>query len=107
MRRSRRLSVSVALGVAACLALVAPRPRRPSSAPKPDGPKKVVTAYFADWDVYGRGYFVKDMASCRIESLGVGNATNRRRRAATCVDRESRTQEPALPKRNQSLLIPD
>lgn len=62
MRRSRRLSVLVALAVTASLALVAAPPAQASSsAPKPDGPKKVVTAYFADWNVYGRGYFVKDI----------------------------------------------
>ncbi|GAA1949819.1 glycoside hydrolase family 18 protein [Microbacterium deminutum] len=42
------------------LAIAAPAQ---ASDPKPpgDAPTKVVSAYFADWDVYGRGYFVKDI----------------------------------------------
>jgi len=57
MLRTRLLAV-VALGAAA--ALVVPQSAQASSS-TPDVPKKVVTAYFADWDVYDRGYFVKDI----------------------------------------------
>ncbi|NUR30354.1 MAG: glycoside hydrolase family 18 protein [Catenulispora sp.] len=32
-------------------------------------PKKVVSAYFADWDVYGRGYFVKDIPADKINVI--------------------------------------
>ena len=69
MRRSRRLSVGVALAVAASLALVAAPPAQASPAPKPDGPKKVVTAYFADWNVYGRGYYVKDIPVTKLNVI--------------------------------------
>lgn len=69
MRRSRRLSVCVALGVAASLALVVAPPAQASSVPKPDGPKKVVTAYFADWNVYGRQYFVKDIPVTKLNVI--------------------------------------
>lgn len=32
-------------------------------------PKKVVTAYFADWSVYGRGYFVKDIPADKLNVI--------------------------------------
>ena len=32
-------------------------------------PKKVISAYFADWDVYGRGYFVKDIPADKINVI--------------------------------------
>jgi chitinase len=32
-------------------------------------PNKVVSAYFADWDVYGRGYFVKDIPVDKINVI--------------------------------------
>lgn len=32
-------------------------------------PGKVVSAYFADWDVYGRGYFVKDIPADKINVI--------------------------------------
>jgi chitinase len=34
-----------------------------------DAPNKVVSAYFADWDVYGRGYFVKDIPVDKINVI--------------------------------------
>lgn len=41
-----------------------------SAGPAPAaGPKKVVTAYYADWDVYGRGYFVKDIPADKINVI--------------------------------------
>src|SRR2546430_14523651 len=33
------------------------------------GPRKVVTAYFADWDIYGRGYFVKDIPADKLNVI--------------------------------------
>ncbi len=32
-------------------------------------PSHVVTAYFADWDVYGRGYHVKDIPADKINVI--------------------------------------
>ena len=32
-------------------------------------PKKVVTAYFADWDVYGRGYYVKNIPADKLNVI--------------------------------------
>src|ERR1700755_2684843 len=32
-------------------------------------PNKVSSAYFADWDVYGRGYFVKDIPADKINVI--------------------------------------
>lgn len=61
MRRSRRSSVSAAVALGVSMALVAALPAQATSKPSPDVPKKVVTAYFTDWSVYGRGYFVKDI----------------------------------------------
>ena len=31
--------------------------------------RKVVTAYFADWDIYGRGYFVKDIPADKLNVI--------------------------------------
>jgi chitinase len=39
------------------------------SAPAPAGPKKVISAYFADWDVYGRGYYVKDIPADKLNVI--------------------------------------
>ena len=54
----KRLSIA-AIVVGSCVMMAAP-----ASASSPhgqDAPKSVVSAYFADWDVYGRGYYVKDI----------------------------------------------
>ena len=32
-------------------------------------PRKVVSAYFADWDIYGRGYFVKDIPAGQLNVI--------------------------------------
>jgi chitinase len=32
-------------------------------------PRKVVTAYFADWDIYGRGYFVKNIPADKLNVI--------------------------------------
>ena len=67
MRRSRRLFVSAAVALGASLAVVAPAQASPR--PSPDVPSKVVTAYFADWDVYGRGYDVKDIPADKLNVI--------------------------------------
>src|SRR3954454_2156454 len=70
MRRARRSSVVVAVAVGATIALVAtPAAAHGSSHPSPDAPGKVVSAYFADWDVYGRGYYVKDIPADKLNVI--------------------------------------
>jgi chitinase len=59
MVRSRRLAAAAALLLGAGLALAGPATAQASD--QSQGPRKVVTAYFADWDIYGRGYHVKDI----------------------------------------------
>jgi chitinase len=39
------------------------------AAPDSGAPASVVSAYFADWDVYGRGYFVKDVPADKINVI--------------------------------------
>jgi chitinase len=59
----RRLAVASALVLGAGLAVAGPA--AVAQAHERDdhgsGPRKVVTAYFADWDIYLRGYHVKDI----------------------------------------------
>ncbi|WP_412541190.1 glycoside hydrolase family 18 protein [Longispora sp. K20-0274] len=52
-------------------ALLAPLTAAPpaQAAPADDAPAKVVTAYFADWDVYGRQYFVKDIPATKLNVI--------------------------------------
>ncbi len=69
MRRPRRLSVSAAIVAGVTLALVAPLPAQASPKPPSDAPSKVVSAYYADWDVYGRGYFVKDIPVTKLNVI--------------------------------------
>jgi chitinase len=71
MRRSRRTSVSAvtAAAVVVGLAIAAPLPAQASAKPPSDVPSKVVTAYYADWDVYGRGYFVKDIPADQLNVI--------------------------------------
>jgi chitinase len=40
-----------------------------ASTPQQRKPSKVVSAYFADWDVYGRAYHVKDIPADRINVI--------------------------------------
>ena len=61
MRRSRWLSMSAAIALGGSVALVTALPAQASPRPPADPPSRVVSAYFADWDVYGRGYYVKDI----------------------------------------------
>src|SRR6478735_6636327 len=67
MLRRRRLSIAAA-AVAMTAALIAPQSAQ-ASKPTPDAPSKVVTAYFADWDVYGRGYYVKDIPVTKLNVI--------------------------------------
>ncbi len=62
-----RLAVPLALVVGVGVAVAVPAAPA-SAAPASAAPKKVVSAYFADWDVYGRGYYVKDIPA---DSLNV------------------------------------
>jgi chitinase len=60
-RSKRRLAGSVALLLGAGLAVAGPGTAAQAHDHDGAGPRKVVSAYFADWDIYGRGYFVKDI----------------------------------------------
>ncbi len=62
-RRGLLASGAAALLIAATLPATAP------VALASGGPDKVVSAYFADWDVYGRGYFVKDIPADKINTV--------------------------------------
>ncbi|MEV0273318.1 glycoside hydrolase family 18 protein [Hamadaea sp. NPDC050747] len=55
-----RPGVAVAAALAVGVALLPPQAAS-AGAPHGQAPKKVVSAYFADWNVYGRGYYVKDI----------------------------------------------
>jgi chitinase len=64
----RRLAVAMALVLGAGLAAGVPQ----SAAATHGGtaaPRSVVSAYFADWDVYGRGYHVKDIPADRLNVI--------------------------------------
>ena len=78
MYLKKRLAVAAALVLGAGIAVV---PATAASAGDGDGrdgtPDKVISAYFADWDVYGRGYFVKDIPANKINVIqyAFGNPT--------------------------------
>jgi chitinase len=64
---SKRLAAMTALVVGTTLAAM---PATAASAhPAPGGPAKVISAYFADWDVYGRGYYVKDIPADKVNVI--------------------------------------
>src|SRR5215813_12512515 len=48
-----------------------------AQAPSNSVPSHVVAAYFADWDVYGRGYHVKDIPASQLNVIeyAFGNPT--------------------------------
>ena len=70
MSLRNRLVVPLALVVGALGAVASPAvPASAGTTPVNDAPKKVVTAYFADWDVYGRGYYVKDIPATKLNVL--------------------------------------
>src|SRR5690242_511315 len=70
MYLKKRLALAAALMLGAGLATV---PVTAASANDGRGgsgtPDKVISAYFADWDVYGRGYFVKDIPADKISVI--------------------------------------
>ncbi|GAA1987979.1 glycoside hydrolase family 18 protein [Microbacterium pumilum] len=71
-------SIAVATAVLVGLGLaIAPPAQATSSKPPSDAPAKVVSAYFANWDVYGRGYFVKDIPVDKLNVIqyAFGDAT--------------------------------
>ncbi|MBO0871064.1 MAG: glycosyl hydrolase, partial [Micromonosporaceae bacterium] len=67
----RRFLMLAVLPLAAGLAAAAPASASSSPAPvwSPAAPRSVVSAYFADWDVYGRGYYVKDIPADRLNVI--------------------------------------
>ena len=64
--RKRLIAVS-ALVVGAAMTI--PASSAAAGVPANDAPKSVVSAYFADWDVYGRGYFVKNIPADKINVI--------------------------------------
>ena len=74
---NKRLAALTALVVGASL-FAAAGPAAASAKPASGGaPAKVVSAYFADWDVYGRGYHVKDIPVSKVNVIqyAFGNPT--------------------------------
>ena len=68
----KRLAGVAVLAALAGVAAAVPASAAPGgSHGKPtDGvPAKVVSAYFADWDVYGRGYYVKDIPADKLNVI--------------------------------------
>ncbi|GAA5182954.1 hypothetical protein GCM10023322_21020 [Rugosimonospora acidiphila] len=67
----RRLALATALLLGAGLAAAAPAGVASANQGADAGgaPRKVVSAYFADWDVYGRGYYVKDIPADKINVI--------------------------------------
>ncbi|MFH8252456.1 glycoside hydrolase family 18 protein [Microbacterium sp. B2969] len=68
---SIRTSVAglTALLVTAGLAVASPAHAAPPPKPSDDVPGKVVSAYFTDWSVYGRGYYVKDIPADKLNVI--------------------------------------
>jgi chitinase len=64
-----RYALVAALVAGAAMVPSAPAVASSGSAGVADAPQKVVSAYFADWDVYGRGYFVKDIPVDKINVI--------------------------------------
>jgi len=63
----KRLIAMSALVVGA--AMTVPATSAAAAQPANDAPKSVVSAYFADWDVYGRGYYVKNIPADKINVI--------------------------------------
>src|SRR5436309_8450911 len=63
MRRRIRVSVGVAVAVAAAIAVALPLNGAAAKQPS------VVVGYFASWDVYGRGYEVKNIPADMVTHL--------------------------------------
>jgi chitinase len=66
--RKRLIAVS-ALVMGVAMTVPATSASAAGRTPANDAPKSVVSAYFADWDVYGRGYFVKDIPADKINVI--------------------------------------
>lgn len=64
----RTAAVLAAVLVAAGIAVAAPAQASPPH-PAKDAPDKVVSAYFTDWSVYGRGYYVKDIPADKLNVI--------------------------------------
>jgi chitinase len=76
-KRLAALAAGAALVIGAGLVAAAPASATAKPAASKGAPAKVVTAYFADWDVYGRGYHVKDIPANKINVIqyAFGNPT--------------------------------
>src|SRR5215470_3552127 len=72
----KRLAALTAFVVGAGLSVL-PATSASANAPAGGAPSHVVTAYFADWDVYGRNYHVKDIPANQVNVLqyAFGNPT--------------------------------
>ena len=69
-RSKRRLAGLSALVLGAGLAVAGPVTAAQAHDHDGNGaPRKVVSAYFADWDIYGRGYFVKDIPAGQLNVI--------------------------------------
>ena len=64
----RRIRASVGVAVVALAAIAAALPLNGAAAPQQQGPA-VVGGYFASWDVYGRGYEVKNIPADGVTHL--------------------------------------
>jgi chitinase len=74
---NKRFAAVAVVVLGASLAAVGPAPAQAATAHSNGAPSKVVTAYFADWDVYGRNYHVKDIPASKINVIqyAFGNPT--------------------------------
>jgi chitinase len=64
----KRLAALSAIVAGSALAAVPATSASAKSVPS-DAPSRVVSAYFADWDVYGRGYVVKNIPADQINVI--------------------------------------
>jgi chitinase len=71
LRSKRRLAVAsaVLLGAGLVAGPVTAAQANDDGHHQSGAPRKVVTAYFADWDIYGRGYFVKDIPADKLNVI--------------------------------------
>ncbi|RZS89978.1 chitinase [Motilibacter rhizosphaerae] len=65
-RASRRVAVTAA---AVAAAMTSPLVATTAQAKQPASPQHVVNTYFADWDIYGRGYLVKDIPADELNHI--------------------------------------
>jgi chitinase len=68
-RSKRRLAAASVLLLGAGLVAAGPAAAAQAHDRDSAGPRKVVSAYFADWDIYGRGYFVKDIPADKLNVI--------------------------------------